>query len=106
MTRHILDIIKEQTVIESTSAPTEKAQIVVMFTYGNQNIFRFASVKKAEKEYKALVKAWDLCKARGGGPSLFDLDGDMFVGAVDLSQVTSVCFVDHAKRAKFTPIPG
>lgn len=92
--------------IENTPAPTEKAQIVIMFTYGNQNIFRYSAAKKAEKQHKELVRAWDLCKARGGGPALYELDADMFVGNVDLSQVASICFVDHAKRNKFVPIPG
>jgi hypothetical protein len=101
VTRNIIDIIKENTMDQPT--PTEKAQIVVMFTYGATNIFRFNTVKKAEKEYAKLLKAWSNSNTAGKQHAV---DGDMFVGAVDLYQITSVCIVDHAKRAKFVPIPG
>jgi hypothetical protein len=102
MTRNIVDIIKEQQVNDQPT-PTEKAQIVVMYTYGATNIFRFNSVKKGEKEYKSLLAAW---KQYSSGVQHHDVDGDMFVGRIDLAHVVSICFVDHAKRAKFTPIQG
>lgn len=89
--------------MDTPPTPTEKAQIVIMFTYGNQNIFRFSTTKRAEKECKALLEAW---KKVGPDSKQHNVNGDMFVGTVDLYQVASICYVDHAKRNKFVPIPG
>ncbi len=86
--------------------PTEKAQLVLLYaTTQHVTIARFSSVKKAEKAHKAIVDAWDRHKMKAG-PALFDIDGDMFVCTVDLSQVACISYVDHAKLAKFVPIPA
>jgi hypothetical protein len=100
VTRNIIDVIKEQTMNDQPT-PTEKAQIVIMFTCGANNIFRFNTAKKAEKEYQSLLTAWKKSAPDGGYHSIA---ADMFAGTVDLWQVTSVCYVDHAKRNKFVPI--
>lgn len=80
--------------------PTEKAQIVIIYTSPQQpTVMRYNTTKKAEKEYKTVVKAWG-SQSQG---SLHDIDADMFIATIDLSQVACVCYVDHAKRAKFVP---
>jgi len=88
-------------------AVTERAQIVINPSFaGAPTIFRYSSTKKGEKEYTKLVKAWDAwisptsSKVRS---NLHVMDGDMFVGTVDLSRITNVLFVDFAKHAKFVP---
>lgn len=102
MTQNIIDIIKEQKVNEqSQPQPTEKAQFVVHYTYGATIVFRFNTVKKGEKEYKALLTAW---KNNATTFKTHAVDADMFIGTVDLSSIVGICFVDHAKRAKFIPI--
>ncbi len=79
--------------------PTEKAQIVIVFSSTPQNlVLRFASVKKAEKEHTKLLKAWDL-----GSSRLHKIDGDMFISTVDLLHVTAVSLVDHKIAGKFIP---
>lgn len=84
-------------------APTEKAQIVLVYNSLQQpTIMRFNSVKKAEKEYEKLKKAWTRHKSDGGSLPA-DVDGDMFVATVDLSTLATTCFVDLAKHAKFVP---
>jgi len=106
MTRNIVDVIQEQAMNQPT--PTEKSQLLVTFASNAQIMFRFNSVKKGEKERDKLIKAWDMSKARGGigqGPALHHVSADMFSGDVDLTKVLYVCFVDHAKHAKFIPIP-
>lgn len=87
-------------------APTEKSQVVVTGT-GVQNVFRFNSVRKGEREYKALLAAWDKRMSWTGDgrqpKRLHHVDGDMYVGTVDLGTTLSVCFVDIDKRMSFRP---
>ena len=97
MTRNIVDIIQEQHVNQPT--PTEKAQVLVTFASNAQVMFRFNTVKKAEKEYKALLAAWK------NNDKFHLVHGDMFDGVVDLYSVLYICFVDHSVVAKFVPIP-
>ncbi len=100
MTRNVVDVIKEN---QSVPQITEKAQIMVQFSAGSHIIFRFNSLKKAEKEYKVLAAAW---KKVGPGKQVHDVDGDMFIGTVDLYSITNICFTDIAKRMKFVPFTG
>lgn len=102
MTRNIIDVIKEQQ-MNDQAQPTEKAQIVVLYTYGATNVFRFNTVKKGEKEYATLYKAW---KDNATTFKTHAVSGDMFDGVVDLSCIVSICFIDHAKRMKFIPFQG
>jgi hypothetical protein len=104
MSPNIIDLIKEQhPVTENTPVPTEKAQIVVLYTSGATNIFRYNTVKKAQKEYDTIWNGWEKYFVKQG-PRLRDVDADMFSGIIDFTQLTSVCLVDHAKRNKFIPI--
>jgi len=98
---NIVDIMREQMNQPAPPTPTEKAQIVFVYTTPQQpTVMRYNTTKKAEKEYKAVVKAWG-SQSQG---SLRDIDADMFIATIDLSQVACICYVDHAKRAKFVPI--
>ena len=89
--------------------PTEKFQIVIVWTTPQPpNVQRFNSVKKGMKVFEAMKKAWE--KHLGSWdpknkqpPQLFDIDGDMFLTMIDLSQIAAINFIDHAKRAKFIP---
>lgn len=92
---------------EVTPAPTEKSQIVVAYTSPQPTlVVRFSSVKKGEKEFDSLKKAWGKWVSRYNDdmPRLYDINGDMFITTVDMYNVASVSFVDHVKRAKFTPV--
>ncbi len=81
--------------------PTEKAQIVIVFSSTPQNlVLRFASVKKAEKEHAKLLKAWG---SMTSSSRLHKIDGDMFISTVDLFHVTAVSLVDHKIAGKFIP---
>lgn len=101
---NIVDLIRNAPV-EQQPTPTEKAQIVIMFTSPQPPaIPRYASVKKGEKEFAKLKKAWDLCKV-GAGPHLHDMSGDMYICTIDLTQIAVICFINHAERNKFVPIP-
>lgn len=104
MTRNIIDAIKEQYPMDQVT-PTEKAQIVVLFTYGPQHIARYSTTQKAEKAYKALKVAWAKWE-KDGSVNHFNMDGDMFASTIDLANVLTISYVDHAKRAKFIPIPA
>jgi hypothetical protein len=107
MTRHILDVIKENQ-MNQPPEPTEKAQIAIMFTYGAQNIVRYSTTKKAEKEYKGLLDALAGYRKKGfdHNLALHTLNGDMFVTTFDLSSIIAVSYVDIAKRVKFIPYAG
>lgn len=91
--------------------PTEKAQIAVVLTTPQPPpVFRFNSLKKAEKEYKALKAAWIKQRTWDGGNKvparMHDVDGDMFISTIDLTQIACMSFVDIAKRTKFIPYQG
>lgn len=99
---NIVDIMREQMNQPLPPTPTEKAQIVIVFKSPIQPaIVRFNSVKKAEKAYEAIAKAWG---AQSQG-LLHDIGGDMFICTVNLEHVAYIAYADHAKRAKFVPIP-
>ncbi len=81
--------------------PTEKAQIVIMFSGVGQNVVvRFATLKKAEKEHAKLIKAWS---APNTSNKLHTIAGDMFATTVDLYSVINVSMVDHKIAGKFIP---
>ena len=112
---HILDIAREQMMQPAPTplpTPTEKSQIVIHYGTPHPSLVcRFNSVKKGEKEYAKLRKAWDKWQVvKFGGPAkeysgrLHDIDGDMFITTVDLAAMASINFVDHAKQAKFIPV--
>lgn len=106
MTRHILDMIQEQQMVRPPE-PTERSQIGIMSGHGYHNIVRFSTLKKGEKEYKALKAAWS--KYRNSGRSngaLHDIAGDMHITTVDLDAIVAISFVDIAKRVKFIPFAG
>lgn len=87
--------------------PTEKSQIVVGYNVPIQAlIMRFSTVKKGQKEYQALKKAWaKYVNRKNDAVSLMhDIGGDMFVSTIDLSCTSTISFVDHAKREKFIPV--
>lgn len=104
MTRNIVDIINEKADKMAEPTPTEKAQIVVTYSTGHGTIYRFSTVKKGEKEYKMLLKEWHAAGSLEN--ALHEINGDMFIGTVDLAAVVGVAFIDHAKRNKFVPIPA
>ena len=94
-----------------TPAPTEKAQIVIAYISPQAGpIFRFNSVKKGEREFKALKAAWIAQRTWTGGNKMparmHDVDGDMFISTIDLSQIACISFVDLTKRSKFVPFQG
>ena len=90
--------------------PTENAQIVFNYTFAAPApVYRFNNAKKARKVYDAAVKAWRLRTSWDGTsrvpPSIFEIEADMFDGAVDLRHVASINFVEWPKRGKFLPRP-
>jgi len=100
---NIVDLIRNAPVEQQPPTPTEKAQIVIFYTSPQQpTIVRYNTTKKAEKELDKLKSKW---RKRDSADPIHDVDGDMFICTVDLTQVACVCYVDHAKRAKFVPIP-
>lgn len=104
---NIIDLIKEQTKMNDQPTPTERSQIVINFSSPSPTlVMRFSSVKKGEKEYDRLKKAWGKWSSDiQSDHTLHDIDGDMFIATVDLSCTATIAFVDHAKRAKFIPAP-
>ncbi len=96
--------------------PTENAQVVFNYTFAAPApVYRFNNAKKARKVYEDAVKAWrlrtswDRCgpfdKSSRVPPSIFEIEADMFDGAVDLRHVASINFVEWPKRGKFLPRP-
>lgn len=106
---NIVDLIKEQHVNDQPT-PTEKSQIVIYWVHPSPNLVaRFNSLKKGERAYDKLKKEWSTWRtamlegAKKFPPQLVDIDGDMFITTIDLSQIAAINFIDHAKRAKFIP---
>lgn len=101
---NIVDLIKEQHVNDQPT-PTEKSQIVIYWVHPSPNLVaRFNSLKKGEKEYDKLKKAWSKWAVNVQDDHMMhDIDGDMFITTIDLSQIAAINFIDHAKRAKFIP---
>jgi len=92
--------------------PTENAQVVFNYTFAAPApVYRFNNAKKARKVYEDAVKAWKAYRTwaiTGTGKipaTTFDIEADMFDGAIDISQVASINFVEWPKRGKFLPRP-
>lgn len=87
--------------------PTEKSQVVILFTNNSSQILRFSSLKRGEKAYATLLSKWSKWKGATAPSanlrSIYEIKADMFDAAVDLNTVVSVSFVDHVKRSKFVP---
>lgn len=97
---NIVDLIRNAPVEQQQPTPTEKAQIVVIFSTPQQPlILRSNSVKKGERAYTKLIQAWS------ENLTICEVATDMFECTIDLRQVSAVCFVDHVRRNKFVPIP-
>lgn len=85
--------------------PTERAQIVIAYnTPQAPIIMRYNKTAKGVLVFAKLRKAWfAYCKRSDGSHELFDLDADMFSSVIDLSQIATISFVEHAVRNKFIP---
>lgn len=109
---HILNLIERAKMNQPVQqpVPTEKSQIVIAYTISQPSlVVRFNTVKKGEKAFKELKKAWFAWYAtyepsKKLPPRFANIDADMFVSCIDLSCVASISFVDHVKREKFVPI--
>lgn len=85
--------------------PTEKAQIVVAYTTGAPSlVLRYSKVDDAKKVYKKLREIWKASHVNKY-EIVIDANCTMFDANIRLDTVCSIAFVDHAKRAKFIPIP-
>lgn len=89
--------------------PDEKAQIVVNYEQGPNLILRYRKVKSGLAAYTKLVKAWKAAldtsfSNKKPAPRMLFVQSDMFNSTVYLLGVTTISFVDHAKRAAFKPI--
>lgn len=120
---NIVDLIREQKMSQPTPPLpidlNEKSQVVITPTTPQQpNILRFKSVKDGLKAYDKILKAWREWHAfkdyfgtpKGTGkkpPERFiEIYCEMFVSCVDLDYVSTVNFVDIAKRHKFVYYTG
>lgn len=86
----------------SEPTPDEKAQIVVAMPTLPNIIFRYKSVKEAEKQYKALSSALDKYWLTGK-PLTHTLKGDVVMANLVLQNVAGVSFAEVAAWLKFTP---
>jgi len=101
MTRNIVDITNQQA---SAPIPDEKAQIVIAMPSAPSVVLRYRTFKKAKSEYAALNKFWKNFQKDGTlSHPIIDIDADMFIASVDVSQVASIALVDFSTYDKFVP---
>lgn len=97
MTTHILQLIEEmkmKKMKEEAWRIDEKAQIVVHIPRVETIIFRFRSLKAAEKAYKALDKARATVYSNPSGDHFHEVVSDVFRSTLHVPSIASVTLVD------------